>query len=218
MKVILIGDSGHARVIADNVISNGDTVIARLDDKYKELEKKLDCWYGPSSAVHQLIQQEQAKVIIAIGANAIRRKIVSMLNLPDEHYATIIHKDALVSPSAQLRHGTVVMPGVIVNAAAQVGSHVILNTRLVIEHDCVIGDYAHVSPGAMITGAVTVGDGVHIGAGATVIPTKTIGAWSTIGAGSVVIDDIEEHSTAVGVPARVIKTTDQMVSTANRKV
>lgn len=217
MKVILIGDSGHARVIADNVISNGDTVVARLDDKYNELEKKLDCWYGPSSMVHQLIEQEQAKVIIAIGANAVRRKIVDKLNLPNDQYATIIHKDALVSPSAQLGHGTVVMPGVIVNAAAQVGSHVILNTRLVIEHDCLIGDYAHVSPGAMITGGVTVGDGVHIGAGATVIPTKTIGAWSTIGAGSVVIDDIEEQSTAVGVPARVIKTADQTVSTANRK-
>lgn len=217
MKVILIGDSGHARVIADNVTSNGDTVIARLDDKYSELEKRDDCWYGPSSSVHELISQEQAKVVIAIGANAVRQKIVAKLNLSNDDYATIVHKEAIVSPSAELGQGTVVMPGVIVNAAATIGSHVILNTRLVIEHDCVIGDYAHVSPGAMITGGVSIGDGVHIGAGATVIPTKNIGAWSTIGAGSVVIDDIEDYSTAVGVPARIIKTADQTVSTANRK-
>ena len=32
-----------------------------------------------------------------------------------------------------------------------------------------------------------------------------IGDYSTVGAGSVVIDDVEEHSTVVGIPGRVIK-------------
>lgn len=216
MKVILIGDSGHARVIADNVISNGDQVIARLDDKYTELFQEEGCWYGPSSKVKALIEKEGAKVVIAIGSNAVRRKIAERLELSSDQYATIIHKDSIVSPSAKIGHGTVVMPGVIVNAAATIGSHVILNTRLVIEHDCVIGDYAHVSPGAMITGGVKIGDGVHIGAGATVIPVKTIGQWSVVGAGSVVIDDIEPHATAVGVPAKVIKTGQNVGKPVNR--
>lgn len=216
MNIILIGDSGHAKVIADNVISNGDQVIARLDDKYAELFKEDGCWLGPVSETKALVEKENAKVVIAIGANAIRKKIAGLLSLEDEQFATIIHKDSIVSPSAIIGHGTVIMPGVIVNAAANIGKHVILNTRLVIEHDCAIGDYAHVSPGAMITGGVKIGDGVHIGAGATVIPTKKIGQWSVVGAGSVVIDDIEEHSTAVGVPARTIKTAQNTVTTVNR--
>lgn len=206
MNIILIGDSGHARVIADNIISSGSRVIARLDDKYTELLQENDCWYGPSSEVHGLIEKEDAKVVIAIGSNAIRKKIVERLALRADQYATVIHKEAIVSPSAVIGEGTVVMPGVIVNAAATIGSHVILNTRLVIEHDCIVEDYAHVSPGAMITGGVKIREGVHVGAGATVIPLKEIGQWSVVGAGAVVIDDIEEHSTAVGIPARVIKT------------
>lgn len=216
MNIILIGDSGHARVIADNIISSGNQVIARLDDKYNELFKEDDCWFGPSSEVHSLIEKENAKVIIAIGANAIRRKIVERLALESSQYATVIHKEAIVSPSATIGFGTVVMPGVIVNAAATIGDHVILNTRLVIEHDCIVEDYAHVSPGSMVTGGVKIREGVHVGAGATVIPTKEIGQWSVVGAGSVVIDDIEEFSTAVGVPARVIKKEENPVKTVKQ--
>lgn len=216
MNIILIGDSGHARVIADNVTSNGDNVIARLDDKYAELFQEDGCWLGPVSEVKGLIEKEKAKVVIAIGSNAIRKKIVDRLALDDDQYAKIIHKESIVSPSAKIGHGTVVMPGVIVNAAATIGNHAILNTRLVIEHDCIVGDYAHVSPGAMITGGVKIGEGVHIGAGATVIPTKVIGQWSVVGAGSVVIDNVDEHSTAVGVPARTIKAAQNAAKTVNR--
>lgn len=216
MNIILIGDSGHARVIADNVMSSGNQVIARLDDKYTQLFKENDCWFGPSSEVHSLIEKENAKVIVAIGANAVRRKIVDRLDLEPSQYATVIHKEAIVSPSSTIGVGTVVMPGVIVNAAATIGDHVILNTRLVIEHDCIVEDYAHVSPGSMVTGGVKIREGVHVGAGATVIPTKEIGQWSVIGAGSVVIDDIEEFSTAVGVPARVIKKEENSVKTVKQ--
>lgn len=216
MNIILIGDSGHARVIADNVVSAGSRVIARLDDKYKELFKEDGVWLGPVSEVHKMIEQENAKIIIAIGSNLIRKKIVDNLNLSDNQYATVVHKEAIISPSASIGHGSVIMPGVIVNAAATIGRHVILNTRLVIEHDCIVGDYAHVSPGAMITGGVKIGNGVHIGAGATVIPTKVIGQWSVIGAGSVVIDDVDEHSTAVGIPARTIKTAQNTAKSVNR--
>lgn len=216
MNVILIGDSGHARVIADNVTSTGNRVIARLDDKYSKLFKQDGCWLGPVSEVQGLIEQESAKVIIAIGSNPIRKKIVDRLNLQDNDYATIVHKEAIISPSASIGHGSVVMPGVIVNAAAVIGSHVILNTRLVIEHDCLVDDYAHVSPGALITGGVSIHEGVHVGAGATVIPTKSIGQWSVIGAGSVVIDDIDDFSTAVGVPAKVIKKEAKTANAVNR--
>ncbi|PSL40748.1 hypothetical protein B0H99_104210 [Planomicrobium soli] len=45
MNIILIGDSGHASVIADNVVSCGNRVVAKLDDKYTGLFLK-NCWFG----------------------------------------------------------------------------------------------------------------------------------------------------------------------------
>ena len=211
MNIILIGDSGHAKVIADTVISAGNRVVARLDDKYNELTKEDGCWFGPVSEIHAILEKEQGKVIVAIGSNQTRRKIVERLSLTDNQYATVIHEKAIISPSVVIGHGTVVMPGAVVNAAVSIGNHAILNTRLVIEHDCTVGDYAHVSPGATITGGVKVGEGAHIGAGATVIPMKEIGQWSIVGAGSVVLDDIEEFSTVAGVPTRIIKKDNKSV-------
>jgi serine O-acetyltransferase len=51
----------------------------------------------------------------------------------------------------------------------------------------------------------TVEDGVVIGAGAKVLGNITIGANSKIGANSVVIKDVLPNSTAVGIPARIVK-------------
>lgn len=208
MNIILIGDSGHGKVIADIVRSNGDNVVAKLDDKYSEAFNENDCFYGPVSSVKDLIKEKQAKVIISIGSNSIRRKVVERLSLSNNHYATCIHKQTIISPSVRIGSGTVIMPGAVVNADACIGSHSIVNSSSVIEHECIIEDFAHVSPGAIMAGGIQLCEGVHIGAGATVIPLKKVGQWSVIGAGSVVVDDIKEFSTAVGIPAKVIKTNE----------
>lgn len=46
--------------------------------------------------------------------------------------------------------------------------------------------------------------GVLIGAGAKLIGNIKIGTGAKIGAGSVVLDDVEPHTTVVGVPARPV--------------
>ncbi|MFO7974322.1 MAG: serine O-acetyltransferase, partial [Candidatus Hydrogenedentota bacterium] len=46
--------------------------------------------------------------------------------------------------------------------------------------------------------------GVLIAAGAKILGNIEIGEGAKIGAGSVVLDDVPPHTTAVGVPARVV--------------
>lgn len=53
--------------------------------------------------------------------------------------------------------------------------------------------------------AVHIGAGSWIGAGSVVLPGSRIGRHVTIGANSVVTGVIEDHSVAVGAPARVIR-------------
>lgn len=43
-----------------------------------------------------------------------------------------------------------------------------------------------------------------IAAGAKVLGSITIGEYSKVGAGSVVLEDVPDHSTAVGIPGRVV--------------
>ena len=50
----------------------------------------------------------------------------------------------------------------------------------------------------------TIMSNVVIGAGAKILGNITIGENVRVGAGSVVIDNVPEHSTVVGIPARVV--------------
>ncbi|MFJ8531427.1 acetyltransferase [Bacillus sp. NPDC094106] len=205
-EIALIGQGGHAKVITDMIQANiGYQVVALFDDKYKRLCKEHGIWYGPISSIAPLLVEVRFKIVIAIGNNALRKRIVQQLNLEDNSYEAIIHPTAVVSKSASVGIGTVIMPNVVINADTKIGNHVIINTAAVIEHDNYIGDFVHISPNATLTGSVSVNEGTQVGAGAIVIPNRKIGEWSIIGAGATVIRDIPSFCTAVGSPARVIK-------------
>ena len=64
-------------------------------------------------------------------------------------------------------------------------------------------------PDLEITKPIVIGDNVYIGNDVILMPGVTIGSNVVIGAGAIVTKDIPENSVAVGVPARVIKTTDE---------
>ncbi|MES9665964.1 acetyltransferase [Bacillus nitratireducens] len=205
-KIALIGQGGHAKVITDILHANvGYKIVAVFDDKYESLFEEQGIYYGPTSSIQETIEEVGFKLVIAIGNNAVRKKIVNQLELAETNYETLIHPTAVVSESASIGFGTVIMPKAIINAETIIGSHVIVNTAALIEHDNQIGDFAHISPNATLTGTVFVDEGTQIGAGAIVIPNRKIGEWSIVGAGATVIHDIPSHCTAVGLPARVIK-------------
>ncbi|WP_245735966.1 MULTISPECIES: acetyltransferase [Virgibacillus] len=205
MNVIILGDGGHSRVIQEMLFPNVNyQVTAILDDKHKRGFKQNGIIYAPIDYLTQLFQHD-TRVVVAIGENKIRKKIVDQVNLLPEQFLSVIHSTAVVSSSAEIGNGTVIMPNAVVNASAKIGMHCIINTGAVIEHDNNIGDYTHISPNATLTGGVTSGEGVHVGSTAAIIPGKHLGSWSVIGAGSTVIEHIPAFSKAVGSPTRIIE-------------
>jgi sugar O-acyltransferase (sialic acid O-acetyltransferase NeuD family) len=191
--MILYGASGHAKVIVDILRANGDDVSEFFDDN-----ESLKVLCGVE--VVRPHDTDEA-VIISIGYNAIRKKIVDSNHY---RYGVAIHPSAIVSPSAVIGEGSVIMQGAIIQADAVIGKHCIVNTGATVGHECRIEDYVHVAPNSSLCGNVKVGEGTWIGAGTTVIPGIEIGAWSVIGAGSTVVRNIESNVTAVGCPCKVI--------------
>ena len=64
-------------------------------------------------------------------------------------------------------------------------------------------------PDLEITKPITLGDDVYVGNNVLFMPGSTVGSNVVIGAGAVVTKHIPNNSVAVGVPAKVIKTTDE---------
>jgi serine O-acetyltransferase len=102
-----------------------------------------------------------------------------------------------------------------IHPAANIGRRVFIDhgVGVVIGETAVIGDdvliYQQVTLGGVsLTKGKrhpTLEKGVVIGAGAKVLGNITIGANSKVGANSVVVKDVPADSTAIGIPARVLK-------------
>lgn len=200
-NVVIIGASGHAKVIADIIIKNGDRVVGFLDDNTALPETIIGYSYLDVISGWQKYMSDCC-FVMGIGNNRIRRKIAKSL---DVEWYTAIHPSAQIAVDTHIGEGTVVMANAVINTSARIGRHCIINTGAVIEHDNRIADYVHVSPNAALCGTVSVGEMTHIGAGATVKNNTSICRDVVIGAGGVVVKDITESGTYVGVPAKKIK-------------
>lgn len=105
--------------------------------------------------------------------------------------------------------------GIEIHPAATIGRRMFIDhgTGVVIGETAVIGDDVTLYQGVTLGGTghhtgkrhPTIGNNVLIGAGAKVLGPFTVGDNTNIAAGAVVLNAIPPNSTAVGVPARVVK-------------
>lgn len=196
-SIVLIGGSGHARVIIDCIRASGGEVFGILDDGLQNGTQILGV--PVLGSLDDYIHYQDHSFLIAIGNNTVRRLIADKT---DVRWATVVHPRATVSPYADLGEGTVVMPNAVVNAGATLGRHCIINTGAVVEHDNILEDFVHISPNAALGGTVRVGAETHIGIGACVRNNINICGGCSIGAGAAVVRDIPEPGIYIGVPTR----------------
>lgn len=94
---------------------------------------------------------------------------------------------------------------VVIGNNVEIGPNVSIITG---EHHTMIEE-RRANRGYEFTRAVVIGDDCWIGAGVIILAGVTVGSGCSIGAGSVVKANIPPFSVAVGVPARVIRSTQQ---------
>ncbi|MFQ3191272.1 MAG: UDP-N-acetylbacillosamine N-acetyltransferase [Paraglaciecola sp.] len=206
-QLIILGASGHGKVAADCAEATGEyDSIAFLDALYPD-ECSLGEWpilEKPENA--HMFCNENTFFFVAIGNNFIRKELLSGLLQHNFNVISLIHPRSVVSPYAKISHGVLVCANATINPMAKVGIGVIVNTAASIDHDCVIGDFAHVSVGVRLAGAVVVGSNSFVGINSCAIQGVTIGKNCILGAGATLISDLPDNTTAVGTPAKVIKT------------
>ena len=204
MKIAILGAGGHGKVVADAAITiHGNSVVGFLDDDASLTGQKL---LGLPVLGAISLWQELAidAVVPAIGENRTRRAVVLRERARNAPIATVVHPAAIVSRRVTLGIGSTVLAGAIINADALVGENVIINTGAIVEHDCAIDSHVHIAPSSCLAGAVDVGEGSFLGIGCRILPGVKIGRWCVVGAGAVVIQDVQDNTTVVGVPARTL--------------
>lgn len=194
-RLIIVGASGHGKVVADIAKLNGYDDIVFLDDD----ENVKECAGWP--VVGKSTEAPEGEIFVAVGNTEIRKWLMGLYEKRVQ--PVLVHHSAIIADSVEIGSGTVVMAGAVINPEAKIGKGCIVNTSSSVDHDCIVEDYVHISVGAHLSGTVIVGESTWIGAGVTVSNNVNICGNCIVGAGAVVIKDIKTPGTYIGVPARV---------------
>ncbi len=200
-KLIIIGASGHGKVVADIAIKmNKCQSIAFLDD-----DKSINTSMGLEvigSTADAFTYKDEADFFVAIGNNAVREKVQEKFIEEGLNVVSLIHPSAVIGTNVEIGIGTVIMAGVVINSSTRIGKGCIINTSSSLDHDNVVNDYVHISPGVRTAGSVSIGKDTWLGIGSVVSNNVNICSGCKVGAGAVVVKDITEPGIYVGVPVR----------------
>ncbi|SDK54240.1 sugar O-acyltransferase, sialic acid O-acetyltransferase NeuD family [Maridesulfovibrio ferrireducens] len=204
-KIIIIGAGGHGQVVADALLLMKEAEpVAFLDENPALIGTEVLGIPVPGGNSY-LSKIEHDGVVLALGNNALRKRIFEELTKAGENLFTVIHPSAIISPSVKIGAGCMILAGAVINTGAEIKDNTIINTNSTIEHHNMIGPHAHIAPGSTLGGEVTVGEESMVGIGATVLPRVIIGNKAMLGAGSTATRKIPDGVTAAGMPAKRLK-------------
>jgi sugar O-acyltransferase (sialic acid O-acetyltransferase NeuD family) len=203
LPAIVIGGSGHAKVLVSTLAMQHRTVLGFVDVNVA-LPSLLGIKHLGGDETVFLHPPEQVRLVNgvgSIGSTALRRAIYERFRERQYIFESVIHPSAIIAPEVHIEDGVQVMAGVVVQPGSRLGENVIINTGAHIDHDCSIDAHAHVGPGVTLSGHVHIGSGAHIGTGAIIIQGVKVGSAAIVGAGAVVVGDVLPGVTVVGLPA-----------------
>lgn len=209
--IVILGAGGFAREVLDvieAISATGDTIEAAgfiVDSAYLARATTVNGLPVLGDFDWLDAHASDVRVLCGVGDPSIRRRMVERATRSGTTFATVVHPRATSSSRVELGMGVVITAGVVMTNNIVIGDHVHVNLNCTIGHDAVLGPFATLAPGVHVSGNVTVGEGAYIGTGAVILETMSVGRWSIVGAGAVVNRDVPSDTTAVGLPAKVIK-------------
>lgn len=208
-NIVIIGAGGVGREVSliiqqINELEQTWNLLGFIDDNTDNWGKVIN-GYSVIGGIDSLeFLSNDTYIVIAIANYKVKKNIVNKINNKFK-FATIVHPKVWIHDYMTVGEGTIIYEGAILTANIQIGNHVIISPKCGVGHDSIIKDYVSLLWNVNVSGNDLIEEGVMMGSGSTVIQGKKIGKGSIIGAGAVVVNDIESFSTAVGVPAKVIK-------------
>jgi len=164
-----------------------DVVSAEIPDQTREsIDRKI---YQPSKKLIKVIRDYQA---LTSRSSSFIKLLSKLYILKHRLYSVICGAD--IPLNSQIGLG-ILMPhpnGIVIHPKARIGVNCLLFQQVTIG--------AGPKPGFP-----EIGGHVDIGAGAKILGGIKIGDHVRIGANAVVVDDVPSNSTAVGIPAKIIK-------------
>jgi len=199
-KVIIVGSSGHSKVIIDIFEKENKYQIVGLLDAYRNIGEETLGYkvIGKEDDLPVLLSKNlNCKIFIAIGDNWIRNKVMRKIVdiVPSIDFATTIHPSAQIGKNVQIGKGVAIMAGAIINSDTIIEDFTIINTKASIDHDSKMLKFSSLAPNVTTGGNVSIGEFSAI----------SIGNHTVIGAGGLVMKNCGDNLIMYGIPAKEIR-------------
>lgn len=209
-KLIIVGASGHSKVIIDVFEQMGNYQILGLFDDGIPIGVEVLGYVllGKINTIKSfLAEHADVQVFVAIGDNWTRSKVKSQLdqNIADIHWANAVHPHAQIGKGTVLGKGVAILAGAVINSEVHIDDFTIIGSNTTLDHESHLGAYASLAPGVCVGGNVRIGDFSAVGLGANIIHGISIGAQTVIGAGATVLQNFGDNLVVYGTPAREIR-------------
>lgn len=204
-KVIIIGAGNVGGFLALNrdLFDFDFEIVGFLDDDEDKIGQKL--WNIPVlGSVDEIINYKEYSIVIGIASPSVKKMIVNRIG-ENYDFPNFIAKNAWVSNNVKLGKGIIIYPNTSINYECEIDDFVIINMNCALGHNVFIGKGSSLAPGVNFAGFTYVNTYAEIGIGVCTIQKSIIGRESIIGGQSMVINDVEQKSIYVGVPAKKIK-------------
>ncbi|KGJ94210.1 acetyltransferase [Thalassotalea sp. ND16A] len=200
----ILGTEDHGKVAAEIAQQNGYEVYF-FDAQYPQ---QKNCGHWQVVGNEQDLMEHGSSydaIFIALSHNKIRDLKLTQFKKRGFNIATLISKDATVSPYSEIGQGVMIVANACINYGTKIGEGSIINTGANIDHGCTIDAFVHISPGVNLAAEVTVGNYCWIGIGSNLIHQINIGHTVIAGAGAVILNDVPPEVTVVGCPAHIVR-------------
>lgn len=210
MRTLILGAGGHAGVLLDAALRQGELdVVGMLCGPDEGCDQLLGVpRLGAEWDLPDLIRDQAIEgVILGIGDAWLRCQAASRLmdKAPSLRFPSVIHPAAVIGANVTIGEGAAVFAGAVVNVNASLGGFSCINTMASVDHDSTVGRGCQLAPHAALAGRVRLGDHAVVSMGAMVIHRVSVGDHTLIGAGATVLHDLPAHVVAYGTPARVVR-------------
>ena len=178
-----------------------------LTDIAKEIKGDVDaiCQRDPA------VKSRAEAALLYSGFHALLAYRVSHKLYKKEKYMSA----RFISQLARFMTGVEIHPGATIGDGLFIdhGSGVVIGETTIIGNNCTLYQGVTLGGTGKQTGKrhPTLGDNVMVGSGAKILGNFTVGSGSKIAAGAVVLGEVPENSTAVGIPAKVVRKSGEKV-------
>ncbi len=201
-----------------------DGKLGNINDEKLKIFGSDSFWivFGENNHVESFIQANEDK-ISKYEIEYDRRN--SAIPLLDTRYVEArIEPGAVIRDRVSIKKNAVIMMGAIINIGAEIGEGTMIDMNAVLGARATVGNNCHIGAGAVLAGVleppsatpVIIEDNVLIGANAVVLEGVTVCKGAVVAAGSVVTRNVEPGMVVAGIPARPIKSVNDLSEDKNK--